>query len=327
MKAIVMRGYGPPGEVLALQEVDTPAVAAGEVLVRVEAASANPADWHLVRGEPYVARLQLGLRAPKTRVLGCDMAGVVESTGPGVSGIEPGQEVFGCTFMRGFGAFAESVRVPHDLLVTKPAGLSFAEAAAAPLAGLTALQGLRDHGGVEAGQRLLVIGASGGVGTFAVQIGKHFGAEVTGVCSTRNVTLVRSLGADDVVDYTKEDVGGGGEPYDVVLQAAATLSPWASRRLLTPAGRLVQISGDSSGRWLGAVTRLISGRLLSPFMSQSVANFTVAPNRADLDHLRDLLESGAVRPVIDRSYPLAEVPAALEYLEAGHTPGKVVITV
>ena len=326
MQAIVARRYGPPGEVLELDDVDTPVVGEDDVLVRTRATSVNPADWHLIRGEPRIARLQFGLRAPKVAVLGCDVAGEIEAVGRNVTTLRPGDEVFASSFMHGFGAFAEYVRVPADLVAAKPAGLPFDQAAAVPLAALTALQGLRDHGQVEAGRRVLIVGASGGVGTFAVQIARSLGAEVSGVCSTRNVELVSSLGAEQVIDYTREDVTGGGTRYDVVLQVAGTTSPAAWRRVLTPEGRLVQISGDSPGRWIGAMGRMVSGRALSSFVSQTVSTVNVASDREDLEQLAKLVETGAITPVIDRTHPLAEVPEALTYLEAGHARGKVVIT-
>jgi NADPH:quinone reductase-like Zn-dependent oxidoreductase len=327
MKAIICDGYGAPDEVLRFADIDEPAIAGDEVLVRVRAASVNPADWHLVRGEPYVARLMFGLRRPNIGVPGCDVAGRVEQVGPDVTTFRLGDEVFGNTFMRGFGAFGELVGVSADLLEPKPDDLPFDQAAAVPLAGLTALQGLRDHGRVEPGHRVLIIGASGGVGTFAVQIAKALGAEVTAVCSTTNMDLVRSLGADDVIDYTREDFTERGPTYDLVFQVAGTRSPSDCRRALTPRGTLVSISGDSSGRWIGAVDRLVKAKALSPFVSQRIATFTVKPTKADLHDLKELIEAGDVTPVIDRTYPLNEVPDALRYLETGHVRGKVVITV
>ena len=326
MQAIVAHEYGPPDEVLAAKDVDPPVAGDHDVVVRAQASSVNPADWHLIRGEPRIARLQIGLRRPKHPVLGCDVAGQVHAVGKDVTTLRPGDEVFGSPFLRGFGAFAEHVRVPQECLAPKPAGLSAEQAAAVPLAASTALQGLRDHGRIEAGQRVLIIGASGGVGTFAVQIAKSFGAEVTGVCGTTNVELVRSLGADHVVDRTKGDVTRGGQRYDLVLQVSGTSSPTDLRRVLTPAGVLVQISGDSDGRWIGAVSRMVAARLSSPFVRPTMVGFTVKPNSDDLQHLANLVEAGTVTPVIDRTYPLSEVPQALHYLESGHARGKVVIT-
>ena len=327
MKAIVQDEYGPPGEVLELQDIDVPLVEDDAVLVRVRATSLNPADWHLMRGKPYVARLQFGLRRPKDAVAGCDVAGHVEAVGKNVSAFRPGDEVFGSPFGRGLGTFAERVCVSADLVAVKPANLSFDHAAAVPLAALTALQGLRDHGSVKPGQRVLIIGASGGVGTFAVQIAKCFGAEVTGVCSTRNVDLVRSIGADHVIDYTQEDFLQNGRRYDLILQIAGTHSPSDSRRALTSKGTLLLISGDSDGSWIGPVGRVIKALVLSPFVRQKLTSFVVKPNTEDLQFLSGLVEAGKVTPVIDRTYSLREVPEALGYLEAGRARGKVVITV
>jgi NADPH:quinone reductase-like Zn-dependent oxidoreductase len=326
MKAVVSTKYGPP-DVLELREVGKPVPEDDEVLLKVHAASVNPADWHLLRGEPYIARLQLGLRKPKERVLGCDVAGQIEAVGENVTLFRPGDEVFGSPFMHGFGAFAEYVCVPEDLLAPKPANLSFGQAAAVPLAASTALQGLRNHGRIAPGQKVLIVGASGGVGTFAVQIAKSFGTEVSGVCSTRNVETVRSLGADHVIDYTKADFARSGRRYDLIFQLAGTRSPSECRRALVPKGSLVQISGDSDGHWIGPVNRIIKALVLSPFVSQKMASFTVKPNKEDLRFLKQLIEAGKLTPVIDKSYALAEVPEAIRYLENGHARGKVVITV
>jgi NADPH:quinone reductase-like Zn-dependent oxidoreductase len=325
MKAVVYHKYGSP-DVLELAEVAKPTPKDDEVLLKVHAASVNPADWHLLRGKPYIARLQLGLRKPKDSVLGCDMAGQVEAVGKNVTMLQPGDEVFGSPFMHGFGAFAEWVSVSEDLLTSKPTTLSFEQAAAVPLAASTALQGLRDHGRIEPGHKVLIIGASGGVGTFAVQIAKSFDAEVSGVCSTRNAEMVRSLGADHVIDYTREDFTRSGQNYDLILQLAGTLSPSECRRALTSKGTLVQISGESDGRWIGAVARIIKGLVLSPFVSQKMASFTVKPNKEDLQFLKQLIETGTLTPVIDRTYSLSEVPEAIRYLEEGHARGKVVVT-
>jgi NADPH:quinone reductase-like Zn-dependent oxidoreductase len=325
MKAVVYHKYGSP-DVLELAEVAKPTPKDDEVLLKVHAASVNPADWHLLRGKPYIARLQLGLRKPKDSVLGCDMAGQVEAVGKNVTMLQPGDEVFGSPFMHGFGAFAEWVSVSEDLLTSKPTTLSFEQAAAVPLAASTALQGLRDHGRIEPGHKVLIIGASGGVGTFAVQIAKSFDAEVSGVCSTRNAEMVRSLGADHVIDYTQEDFTRSGQNYDLILQLAGTLSPSECRRALTSKGTLVQISGESDGRWIGAVARIIKGLVLSPFVSQKMASFTVKPNKEDLQFLKQLIETGTLTPVIDRTYSLSEVPEAIRYLEEGHARGKVVVT-
>ena len=326
MKAMTNMKYGPP-DVLALTDVERPTPKEKEVLLKVHAASVNPADWHILRGDPYVARLQLGLRKPKDTVLGCDVAGRVEAIGESVTMLQPGDEVFGSPFMHGFGAFAEYVRVSEDLLTPKPTTLSFEQAAAVPLAASTALQGLRDHGGIEPGQKVLIIGASGGVGTFAVQIARSFDAEVSGVCSTRNVEMVRSLGADHVVDYTREDFTRSGRNYDLIFQLAGTLSPSECRRALTSDGTLVLSSGESDGHWIGAVARILKANVLSPFVSQKMTSFTVKPNREDLQFLQQLIEAGKLTPMIDRTYPLSGVPEAIRYLEEGHARGKVVITV
>jgi NADPH:quinone reductase-like Zn-dependent oxidoreductase len=325
MKAIVYHQYGSPDDVLELADIDQPVVNDNEVLVRVHAASVNPADWHLVRGKPYIARLQLGLRTPKDTVLGCDVAGQVEAVGKNVTTFQPGDEVFGSPFAHGGGALAEYVRISDELLAPKPANLSFDHAAAVPLAALTALQGLRDHGRIEPGHKVLIIGASGGVGTFAVQIAKSFGAEVTGVCSTRNLDMVRSIGADHVIDYTQEDFTETGQRYDLIFQLAGTRSPSDCRRALTSKGTLVLASGESEGRWIGPVGRIVRALLLSPFVSQKMVSFTVKPNKTDLQTLKELVEAGEVTPVIDRTHSLTEVPEAIRYLEEGHSQGKVVI--
>ena len=327
MKAITQKSYGAPQEVLALDDIAGPVVGEDDVLVRVQAASVNPADWHIIRGDPYLARLSFGLRGPKEPVPGCDLAGRVEAVGSAVTAFAPGDEVFGSAFMRGLGAFAEKASVPHDVLAAKPANLSFEHAAALPVGALTALQGLRDQGQVEPGQKVLIVGASGGVGTFAVQIAKSLGAEVTGVCSTRNVEMVRSLGADHVIDYTREDFADVGARYDLIFQLAGTRSPSECRRALTPKGTLLLSSGESSGHVIGPLGRVVKARAQSPFVGQKMVSFTVKPNTQDLESVKTLVESGDVSPVIDRSYPLAEVPEAVAYLEEGHARGKVVIDV
>lgn len=327
MKAIVYERYGAPDEVFELREIEPPAVADDEALVRVRASSVNPVDWHYMRGEPYFMRAVSGLRAPKARVLGGDVAGRVEAVGPGVTAVRPGDEVFGSPVDGAFGTFAEMASVRADLLVPKPPSISFEQAAAVSFAGLTALQGLRDHGRVEAGQRVLVVGASGGVGTFAVQIAKALGAHVTGVCSTRNLDMVSSIGADEVIDYTREDFTRGTRRYDVIFQVAGRASPSSCRRALKTRGILVQCSGDARGRIAGPLGRLARAWLLSLVVSQRLTTFVARPKRDDLEVLRQLLESGAVTPVIDRTYPLDRVPEAIAYLEAGHAQGKIVITV
>jgi NADPH:quinone reductase-like Zn-dependent oxidoreductase len=325
MKAIVQGRYGSP-DFLQLEELEKPVVKDDQALVRVHAASANPADWHLIRGDPYIARLSYGLRRPKDNIPGCDLAGRVEGIGESVTRLEPGDEVFGTVFAHGSGAFAEYVCASEDLLERKPDNFTFEQAAAVPLAGMTALQGLRDHGRVEPGHKVLIIGASGGVGTFAVQIAKSLGADVTGVCSTRNVGMVRSIGANQVIDYTREDFAKTGERYDVIFQLAGTRSPSDCRRALTPKGTLILSSGESNGRLIGPFDRIVKALVSSPFVSQRMAVFTVRPNRDDLRHLSELIEAGMVTPVIDGTYSLSDVADAIRYLEQGHARGKVVIT-
>ena len=323
MKAIVYHEYGSP-DVLELEEIDRPVVKDDGVLVRVRASSANPADWHFMRGMPYVMRPQSGLRKPKNGFLGRDIAGEVEAVGNDVTGFRPGDEVFANVES---GGFAEYASVAEGLLVATPVNLTFEQAAAVPLAALTALQGLRDAGHVQPEQKVLIIGASGGVGTFAVQITKSLGADVTGVCSTRNMELVRSLGADHVIDYTQADFTQSGQKYDLVFQLAGTSSPSDLRRSLTSEGTLVLSSGDSDGRWIGPVDRLVKAAVLSPFVSQKLGSFLAKENKEDLQFLKELIEAGKLMPVIDRTYPLSEVPEAIRYLEEGHARGKVVIAV
>ena len=323
MKAIVHHEYGSP-DVLELEEIDRPAIKDDEMLVRVRASSANPADWHFMRGVPYVMRPQSGLRKPKNGFLGRDIAGEVEAVGKDVTGFRPGDEVFANVAS---GGFAEYASVPEDFLVPKPVNLTFEQAAAVPLAALTALQGLRDAGHLQPEQKVLIIGASGGVGTFAVQIAKTLGADVTGVCSTRNVELVRSLGADHVIDYTQADFTQSRQKYDLIFQLAGTSSPSDLRRSLTSEGTLVLSSGDSDGRWIGPVDRLVKAVVLSPFVSQKLGSFLAKANKEDLQFLKELIEAGDVTAVIDRTYALRETPEAIRYLEEGHARGKVVITV
>ena len=288
--------------------------------MRVRAASVFAGDVHVVRGAPFFVRLATGLRRPRNPIPGIDLAGIVDVTGPGVTDLQPGDEVFGFAA----GSLAELVCVPADQLVRRPANLTLEQAAAVPEAGMTALQGLRDHGRVQAGQRVLVIGASGGVGTFAVQIAKALGAEVTGVCGPANLELVRSIGADHVIDYTRTDVTTAGERYDVILQLAGTASPRRLRRALVPGGTLVLSSGQ--GRVAG-VDRILAATMLNPFVRERLAVFVTKENGADLATLADMIAAGQVRPVIDRTYPLAEAAEALRYLEAGHARGKVILAV
>jgi NADPH:quinone reductase-like Zn-dependent oxidoreductase len=320
MKAIVHRCYGPP-EVLAFEDIDKPPVADNEVLVRIRAASANPLDWHYMRGTPYIMRLDAGVGAPTNNRLGVDFAGTVEAVGRNVKGFQPGDEVFGTKR----GAFAEYVAVPDDRpMVPKPPGVSFEQAAAVPVAAITALQALRDKGRIKAGQRVLINGASGGVGTFAVQIAKSFGADVTGVCSTRNVALVRSLGADLVIDYTKEDFTAGERRYDLVVDMVGNHPLLTVRRVLEPEGILVIVGGEK-GNWIKPMDRVIKASLLSPFVSQELHRLFADVTREDLTFLAELMSSGKLTSVIDRRYPLRELPEAIRYLEEGHARGKVVI--
>jgi NADPH:quinone reductase-like Zn-dependent oxidoreductase len=324
MKAIAYEAYGS-ADVLEVKDVRKPEVEGDRVLVRVRAASANPYDWHFMRGVPYVARLMAtGLRKPKQSVLGTDVAGEVAAVGNAVTRFRLRDEVFGFV---GSGGFAEYVAAPEKLLALKPANLSFQQAATVPLAAVTALQGLRDAGAIRSGQKVLIVGASGGVGTFAVQIAKWYGAEVTGVCSTRNLEMVRSIGADRVIDYSREDFTRNGQHYDLIFQLAGTASPSACRRALTPKGRLVLSSGDSPGRVIGPVGRIIKALLLSPFVGQTLRPLVTKPSSDDLQFLRELIEAGSVTPVIDRTYPLSESADAIRYLETGRARGKVVISV
>jgi len=324
MKAVVYRTYGSP-DVLRLEEIPRPVPNDDQLLIRVRAASVNPLDWHYMEGTPYIARLlEFGLLAPATTRLGVDYAGTVEAVGKNVTGFKPGDEVFGGKN----GALAEYVCVLADrAVVLKPANLTFEQAASVPIAAITALQGLRDRGQVQPGQKVLINGASGGVGTFAVQIARSLGAEVTGVCSTRNLDLVRSLGADHVIDYTKEDFTTGRERYDVILDNVGNRSLNECRRVLNPRGRYIQIGGGglNDGRWFGPLVRVVRTFVLAPFVSQQMGMMLAELNRKDLMVLADLMQSGKVTPVIDRTYRLDEVPDALRYLEAGHARGKVVI--
>jgi NADPH:quinone reductase-like Zn-dependent oxidoreductase len=322
MKAVVFTTYGSP-DVLQLQDVPMPSVGPNDVLVNVCAASVNAGDWHLVRGDPFVVRLMFGLRKPKNTRLGVDIAGRVEAAGSNVIQFQPGDEVFGDLSDCGFGAFAEYVSVPEHTLARKPSNVTFEEAAAVPSAALTALQGLSEQGRVQPGQKVLINGASGGVGTFAVQIAKALGAEVTGVCSTRNVEMVRGIGADHVIDYKNEDFTQNGRRYDLILDAAAYRSLSEHRRALTTQGTYVLVGG-STGRLFQV---MLIGRVLSREDGQRFATFIKAPNQANLEFVSELLGTGKIVPVIDRRYPLQEVADAVRYVEDGHAKGKVVVTI
>jgi NADPH:quinone reductase-like Zn-dependent oxidoreductase len=325
MTAIVQDEYGTvPEDVLRLAEVDRPEIAADEVLVRVRAASVDRGTWHVMAGLPYPIRVAgFGLRRPKYLNPGRSLAGTVEAVGTDVTGFEPADEVFGICD----GSFAEYVQVRTGKLAAKPSNLSFEEAAAVPVSGLTALQAVRDHATIRSGQTVLIIGASGGVGTFAVQIAKAFGAEVTGVCSTAKVDLVRALGADHVVDYTRDDVAGGQHRYDTILDIGGNRRLSHLRRALTPTGRLLIVGGEADGRWLGGTDRQLRAHLLSLFVKQKLGTFVASENADDLIALRELIQAGKVKPVIDRTYPLNDVGAAVRYLIEGHARGKIVITV
>ena len=320
VKAIVYTEYGPPN-VLQLAEIAKPTPKDDEVLIRIRAASVNPLDWHFLRGTPYLLRTMAGLRRPKVTRLGVDVAGQLEAVGKNVTQFRPGDEVFGACK----GAFAEYGCAPERALVPKPSNLTFEQAAAVPVAALTALQGLRDKGRIQRGQRVLINGAAGGVGTFAVQIANVFGADVTGVCSTRNLELVRSIGARHVIDYTQEDFTKGGQRYDLIFDSVGNHSLPDCRRALTPKGILVLVGGPNKGRWVGPLTGMLKAVVLARFVSQKLLPFMAHSNQADLIVIRELLEAGKVAPVIDRSYPLGGVPDAIRYLEGGHARGKVVI--
>jgi len=323
MKAIVQHKFGSPGDVLELKEIDKPVVKEDEVLVQVHAASIHIGDSYGMRGVPYVMRPVFSLSRAKNRVPGTDIAGTVEAVGTSVTQLRPGDEVFGwCK-----GAFAEYVSVSEDALALKPANLTFEQAAAVGVSAFTALQALRDHGKVQPGEKVLITGASGGVGTFAVQIAKSFGAEVTGVCSTRNVDLLRSIGADRVVDYSREDFTQSGQRYDLMLDNVGNRSPSECRRILRPKAIYLSSFGQPENLWLGPLATLLRMMVLSPFVSQNLRTFVAKPNKEDMLLMNDLLEAGTVTPVIDRTYPLTEVAEAFRYLAEGHARGKVAIIV
>lgn len=323
MKAIIYEEYGSP-DVLQLREIEKPIPGAGEVLVKVCAVSVNAGDWHAMRGEPFLQRLETGFLKPGNKVLGADAAGQVEAIGENVTKFEVGDEVYGDLYWCGFGAFAEYVAIPEYALALKPANLSFEEAAAVPQAAFTALHALRDEGQVQPGQKVLINGATGGVGTFAVQIAKAFGADVTGVCSTRNIELVRSIGADRVIDYTQEDFSESEQQYDLIVDIAANYALSDLKRVLSPKGRCVVVGFSS-------LSHMLKVRLLGPWISrngsQTIGMLMPEENREDLEYMRDLLESGSVMPIIDRKYTFRELPEAMRYLEEGHARGKVVITI
>ncbi len=324
MKAIVYCDYGSP-DVLKLEEIEKPTPADDEVLVRVRAAAVNPYDWHYIRGTPYLMRIETGLRKPKITRLGVDYAGTVEAVGRIVTQFKPGDHVFGGRT----GAFAEYVTVREDrAVVRKPANLTFEQAATVGIAAITALQALRDKAKIQPGQKVLINGASGGVGTFAVQIAKSMGADVTGVCSTRNVEMVRSIGADQVIDYKKEDYADSGQRFDVILDNVGNRSLSDNRRVLNPDGKYLLIGGGGPNdhRWIGPLANVANAYLMSQFVSQDMGMFLASLNKEDLTVLSDLMQTGKVTPVIDRRYTLSEVPAAIRYLEEGHARGKVIIT-
>jgi len=321
MKAIVQDRYGNPEAVLGLQEIAKPAVKDGEVLVRVHAASIHVGDWLVVTGVPYIARPAYG--KPKGRVPGTDIMGTVEAVGNGVTGLRPGDEVFGwCT-----GAFAEYASAPADHFVPKPANLTFEQAAAVGVSASTALQLLRDQGKIKPGQKVLINGASGGIGTFAVQVAKAFGAEVTGVCSTRNVEMVRSIGADHVIDYTREDFTRNGHRFDFILDNMANHSLSDTRRVLTPSGKLQSNNGTSGGRWFGTIGTVLKSATVSMFDRRQLGPAIKFANRADLLVLKELIDAGKITPVIDATYALTDTGKALAHVGEGHARGTVVISV
>lgn len=321
MKAIVTNKYGSP-DVLELTEVEKPIPKDNQVLVKIHAASVNFGNLVLLKGEPFIARFAFGLLKPKYRIPGGDIAGRVEAVGKDVTEFQPGDDVFGDLSGCGWGGFAEYVSVPESSLALKPANLSFAEAAAVPMAGVTALQGLRDKGKIQLGQKVLINGASGGVGTFAVQIAKSFGAEVTGVCSTRNLDILRSIGADQVIDYTEEDFTQTTQKFDLILGVNGHKPISAYKRTLSPNGIFVHVGGSSA--------QMFQAMTLGPWISMTsrkkMGSFLQRANRTDLIYLKELLEAGKVSPIIDRCYPLSEAANAFRYFEEGHAQGKVVIT-
>ena len=322
MRAIVQHEYGT-ADVLQLAEIDRPTIKAGEVLVQVRAAGVDRGTWHLMVGKPYVMRLAFGLRGPRRAVPGLDVAGVVVAVGGDVTRFKPGDEVFGIAK----GSFAEFAAAREDKLAHKPSRLTFEQAAAMSVSGQTALRGLRDVGGLQAGQKVLITGASGGVGTYAVQIAKALGAEVTGVCSTGKMDLVRSIGADHVIDYTHDDFADGEQHYDLILDIAGNSTLSRLRRALTPHGTVVIAGGEGGDRWFGGIDRQLRARVLSPFVGQRLTTFIAKEHHAGLEPLTEFVERGQLVPVIERTYSLSDMPDAMRHLEAGHARGKLVITV
>lgn len=319
MEAMVYRTYGPPG-VLRLEDVPTPTPGDGQALVRVHAAALNPLDWHLLRGKPYIVRPTSGWLKPKRNIPGVDVSGVVESVGPGVTDLKPGDEVFGEKSR----ACAEYVCGAAKLFVPRPVNLTLTEAAAVPVGAVTALQALREKGNLQAGQRVAINGASGGVGTFAVQLAKLMGGHVTGVCSTANVDLVRSLGADAVVDYTREDFTRSDTHYDLIVDNVGNRSLRSLRRALTPGGTAVLV-GASKGNWVGPIARMVAARSMARVGRQRLLGMLTDIDRPDLEYVTELVEAGSLRPVIDRTYPLSETADALSYLETMRARGKVIV--
>ena len=322
MKAIVQMGYGSPRDVLKLKKVETPNPSGNEVLIKIQAASITFGDLAAVKGEPFIARLFLGLREPKVKIPGKDVAGIVEAVGPNVEAFKPGDQVFGDLSECGWGAYAEYVCAPQDAFVRMPDNISFIEAASAPESGVVAIQGLKGKGHIQAGQKVLIVGASGGIGTFAVQIARAFDTEVTGVCGTRNVDLVRSLGAHHIIDYTQKDFVDSGTQYDLILATAGYRSIFDYKRTLAPGGHYVATGGE--------MKQIFQPMLLGPFLStgaRKMTSLSMKPNRDDLTMLRDLIETGKVSPVIDKVFSLKELPEAFRYYAQGHSCGKVVVII
>ena len=322
MQAIVQDRYGS-GETLELREIERPRIGEHDVLVHVRAASVNPADWAVMSGLPYIARPFYGLRKPNVGVRGTDVAGEVDAIGSAVTRFKPGDEVFGAST----GSYAQYAAASEDELALKPANLTFEQAATVPMAGLVALQAIRDQGNVRAGQQVLINGASGGIGTFAIQIAKAYGAEVTAVVSTRNLALMRSIGADHVIDYTKQDFTSAGQRYDVILDNVSNHSLSSLRRVLTANGVLIPNGGNFGNRWFSSAGRLVRGTILFRFGAQRLGNFLVSTNHGDLVVLKELIEAGKVTPILDRTYPLTRAAEAVDHIGQGHAQGKVVITV